>query len=116
MLRRIVIFLLVIAFASSAFARSITHVQLHPIYDNCTEGNPVPRMPMPTLYILQEQQCIYIPQGYGEVRCFLYNGNMIVFDRELLGKSTVEFPCELQGDFELVLNVEGVSYIGVIKL
>lgn len=115
MIKRFLIFVWLVSFALCTSASKL------PIYLNrcqvCSDtfGNVIKRSPAKPLCIWQEQNCIYIPQGE-YMQCRLIDSDGVVYECMASETGTIVFPVELHGQYELLLQMDDVSYIGVLNL
>lgn len=115
MTKRILMFAWFIAFAICTFA-SRTPIYLNKCsYDNVTPGNAVKRTPAQPLCVWQEQNSVYVPQGES-IYCMLSDADGIVYECTVPTNGVVVLPSDLHGQFELLIQMNDVSYKGVISL
>lgn len=115
MVKRLFILICFAVLALCTFASRI------PLYLNCcsrddnSHGNVIRRTPAQPLCVWQEQNSIYVPQGES-IYCMLSDADGIVYECTVSANGVVVLPSDLHGQFELLIQMNGVSYNGEISL
>lgn len=109
---------ILVCFVTFAICTSASKLPLYlsrcPKEDN-SHGNVIRRTPAQPLCIWQEQNCIYVPQDEN-IYCVLLDTDEIVYECIVPTLGIVAFPAELQGQYTLLIQMNGVSYKGEIYL
>ena len=115
MVKRLFILMCFAALSLCIFASRI------PLYLNCcsrddnSHGNVIRRTPVQPLCVWQEENSIYVPQGES-IYCMLSDADDIVYECTVSANGVVVLPSDLHGQFELLIQMNDVSYKGVISL
>lgn len=115
LMKKILIFVWLVTFSICASAsRTPVHLNRCP-KDNNTYGNAMQRTSVQPLCIWQEQNCIYVPQGEN-IYCMLLDADNIIYECMASSQEVVVLPSDVHGQYELLIEVNGVSYKGEISL
>ena len=115
MAKRLLILLCFVTFAIYTSASRL------PLYLNCcsrddnSHGNVIRRTPAQPLCVWQEQNSVYVPQGES-IYCMLSDADGIVYECTVPANGVVVLPSDLHGQFELLIQMNDVSYKGEISL
>lgn len=81
------------------------------------KGNDNVRTGQPVLYVQQDGNVVNVPHDGDIVYCYLVSNGIIVYEFALTSTNQqVVFPLEMQGKYELRINVDDKFYIGEITL
>lgn len=83
--------------------------------DDNSHGNIIRRTPAQPLCVWQEQNIIYVPQDES-IYCMLSDADNVVYECMVPANVVVVLPSDLHGQFELLIQMNDVSYKGEISL
>lgn len=83
--------------------------------DDNSHGNIIRRTPAQPLCVWQEQNIIYVPQDES-IYCMLSDADNVVYECMVSANGVVVLPSDLHGQFELLIQMNDVSYKGEISL
>lgn len=115
MVKRLFIFICFATIALCAFASRIPVYLCRCPSGDDTYGNITKRTPAQPLCIWQEQNNIYVPQGES-IYCMLSDADGIVYECTVPANGVVVLPSDLHGQFELLIQMNDVSYKDEISL